>query len=216
MASNFSMVTDNFGEYEDWIELYNTSTSPVDISGFYLTDNPINLNKWEIPAGTVIQPNDYLIIWADEDSSQGSNHANFKLSIFGEILMLLDTSLNIVDSLIWGQQTANLSYARVPNRTGPFIIQGHTFGANNNNLVGLSEDINHPVQLTLYPKPASDAVQVQLSDDRRRDLEVYDAVGRIVEKRGYSSILTLSTLDWPAGIYYLRCGEAAKKLVVRH
>lgn len=216
MASNFSMVTDNFGEYEDWIELYNTSTSPVDISGFYLTDNPINLNKWEIPAGTVIQPNDYLIIWADEDSSQGSNHANFKLSIFGEILMLLDTSLNIVDSLTWGQQTANLAYARVPNGTGPFIIQGHTFGASNNNLVGLTEDIHHPVQLTLYPNPASDAVQVQLSDDRRRDLEVYDAVGRIVEKRSYSSVLTLSTLDWPAGIYYLRCGEAAKKLVVRH
>ena len=216
MASNFAMVTDNFGEYEDWIELYNTSMSPIDISGFYLTDNPVNLNKWQVPAGTVIQPNDYLIIWADEDSSQGTYHANFKLSIFGEILMLLDSSLNLVDSLVWGQQTANLSYARVPNGTGPFVIQAHTFGANNNNTVSLNDNVSRQVQLTVYPNPASESVQIQAGDDIRRELEVYDATGRMIERRSFAQFMTLNTLEWPSGVYYLRCGSAARKLVVRH
>ncbi|MBK8921929.1 MAG: lamin tail domain-containing protein [Saprospirales bacterium] len=52
-------VTDETGDYDDWIELFNLSTDPVDISGFFLTDNPANLDKFEIPAGTVIPGHGY-------------------------------------------------------------------------------------------------------------------------------------------------------------
>ncbi|MBL7923193.1 MAG: CotH kinase family protein [Bacteroidia bacterium] len=215
MASNVTTAADNFGEYDDWIELYNKSNNAVDISGYRLTDNPVNLDKWVVPAGTIIQPNDYLIIWADEDSSQGAYHANFKLSGSGEILMLLDTALNIVDSTSWGLQIADQGYARVPNGTGSFIIQGPTFSANNNS-VGIGEISSAPVQLSVYPNPATDMVQIQIFDDQQRDLEIYTAVGQHLDRLSYSPFYSLSTSDWPAGIYFVRCGEAVKKLVVRH
>ena len=56
MASNSTTQTDNTGEYDDWIELYNRSSQPVDISGWYLTDKQNNLDKWQFPQGTVIWP----------------------------------------------------------------------------------------------------------------------------------------------------------------
>lgn len=215
MATNASAIADNFGEFDDWIELYNKSNNPIDISGYFLTDNPVNLNKFEIPAGTIIPANDYLIVWADEDSSQGPYHANFKLSGSGELLMLLDPLQRIVDSLSWSQQTTNSGYARVPNGTGSFLIQGHTFSANNNS-VGIEENISVPVQLSLYPNPTSNLVQIQVSDNEQRDIEIYNAVGQKIDRLGYSTFYSLSTEAWPAGIYYVRVGEAAKKLIVRH
>ncbi|MFN8154061.1 MAG: CotH kinase family protein [Bacteroidia bacterium] len=216
MASNVSTMADNFGEFDDWIELYNKSANPVDLSGFYLTDNPVNLDKWTIPAGTIIQPNDYLIIWADEDSSQGPYHANFKLSSTAELLMLLDTAEQIVDSVSWTGQLADMGYARVPNGTGSFVIQGPTFSANNNT-VGIDEISNSlPAQISLYPNPASEQVQIQLFDVQERDLEIFNAMGQNIERKSYSSFYNLTTFDWPAGVYYVRCGEAVKKLVIRH
>jgi len=215
MASNANVVMDNFGEYDDWIELYNKSNQPMDISGYTLTDNPVNLSKWTFPSGTIIPANDYLIVWADEDSSQGPYHANFKLSAAGELLMLLDTAFRIVDSTSWGQQTTNFGYARVPNGTGSFVIQGPTFSANNNS-VGIAENISTPVQLTLYPNPTGDLVQIQVADAEQRDIEIYNSIGQKMDRLNYSPFVSLSTLTWPAGIYYVRVGEAAKKLIVKH
>ena len=216
MANNISSQTDNFGEIEDWIELYNKSTAPADLSGYFLTDNPLNLSKWEFPSGTLLQPNDYLIVWADEDSSQGPYHANFKLSSLGEVLFLLDPALNIVDSLTWGPQAADIGLARVPNGTGPFINQTATFSTNNNINTALPEPAINPTTLSIFPNPANGMVQVQITDDLQRDLEVYNAVGQLIDRLGYQPYYTLNCGSWATGIYHLRCGEVVKKLVVRH
>jgi len=41
-ASNYSDQADSFGEYEDWIELFNTTGATVDLSGWYLSDSQAN------------------------------------------------------------------------------------------------------------------------------------------------------------------------------
>ena len=56
-ASNFDSHQDNYGEYEDWIELYNTSNSDVDLNGWYLTDKPNNLTKWQFPSSFIVSAN---------------------------------------------------------------------------------------------------------------------------------------------------------------
>jgi hypothetical protein len=213
MASNSSTEPDNFGEFDDWIELYNKSSIAKDLSGFFLTDNPVNLDKWEFPAGTIVQPNEYLILWADEDSSQGPYHANFKLSAGGEMLYLLDPAMNMVDSLTWGQQITDKGLARVPNGTGNFVIQNPTFAANNNP-TGLNEIPASATALSVYPNPARSTVQIQLSDDARRDLEIFDMTGRAVLSRSYAPYYSLHIGNWEAGVYLIRCGSAVKRLIV--
>ena len=64
-VSNLSQFPDNYAKYEDWIELYNTSASPVNLSGYYLSDDSINNIKWRIPNGISIAASGFLKFWAN-------------------------------------------------------------------------------------------------------------------------------------------------------
>jgi hypothetical protein len=131
MSSNSTTAADQNGEYDDWVELYNTSATAVDLSGYYLTDNNEKLNKWQFPAGTIINGNGYLIIWADKDEDQTGLHANFKLSAEGEELLLINSDSKIIDKVTYGVQTLELAYARKPNGTGSFAWETPTFNGDN-------------------------------------------------------------------------------------
>ena len=80
-ASNLTGYTDNFNKTEDWIELYNTSTSSVNIGGYHLSDKSASPMKWEIPSGTSIPAHGFLTFWCSgrDEVSGGDYHTNFKL-----------------------------------------------------------------------------------------------------------------------------------------
>ncbi|NOX48902.1 MAG: T9SS type A sorting domain-containing protein [Chlorobi bacterium] len=81
-ASNLSAYLDNHNHHEDWIELYNTGNSTVSLAGYYLSDNPNNLMKYQIPAGISINANSYKTFWlSGRNIVEGNNiHTNFKLT----------------------------------------------------------------------------------------------------------------------------------------
>lgn len=131
MPVNKTTVADNYGEYDDWIELYNLSASPQDLTGCYLSDKNSHRTKWQFPAGTSIQANGYLVIWADNDTTQYGLHANFKLSSSGEKVVLSYPDSTKIDEVEFPAQNLELSYSRVPNGTGPFRWQVPTFEKSN-------------------------------------------------------------------------------------
>lgn len=131
MSINSSTVADQNGEFDDWIELFNLSANNIDVSGYYLSDKSSNLLKWQIPSGTTISGNGYLIIWADKDSTQIGLHSNFKLSSDGEVVILSKSDGIILDEIVYPAQTLELSYSRLPNGTGSFKWQNATFGKTN-------------------------------------------------------------------------------------
>ncbi|MEC8603949.1 MAG: lamin tail domain-containing protein, partial [Bacteroidota bacterium] len=100
-ASNLSNYTDNYGENEDWIELYNTSSSTVDLTGWYLTDKPNNLIKFQIPSGTVAAGGKIMIVCSGRDEfSGGIIHTSFKLTqTKPEEIILSDTAAIIIDQI---------------------------------------------------------------------------------------------------------------------
>jgi hypothetical protein len=132
MPVNSSTVQDQNGEYDDWIELFNLSSSPVDLSGYYLSDSKKEPERWQFPHGTTISANGYLIIWADNDTLQSGLHANFKLSSQGEEAVLSDTHKTIIDKTSFDAQPLELTWSRVPNGTGDFKWQSPTFNRTNN------------------------------------------------------------------------------------
>ncbi|NLT03882.1 MAG: T9SS type A sorting domain-containing protein [Bacteroidales bacterium] len=92
MASNSSTLADEDGEYSDWIELYNSSDTPVNLAGWVLTDNPDNPTKWVFP-DVWLQAKSCVIVFASEKDrrkASGYLHTNFKLSASGEYLALYD------------------------------------------------------------------------------------------------------------------------------
>ena len=82
-------VPDSFGEFPDWVELYNASQQTIDLSGWYLTDDPAQMQKWMIPS-LVLEPGEREVIFCSGRDTQidGQLHASFGLSAGGESLSL--------------------------------------------------------------------------------------------------------------------------------
>jgi len=115
LASNASVNTDEWGEYEDWVELYNAGDIPIDVGGMVLTDDLSRPTKWRIPGGTVIPAGGFLLVWTDDDESDGPLHTNFHLSKDGEEIGLFDHDGARIDSVVFGPQATDVSMGRTPD-----------------------------------------------------------------------------------------------------
>ena len=221
MASNIDVVPGQNQEYDDWIELYNTTQNTLSAGGLFLSDDLNNLSKWalpeqEIPAGA------YLIVWADSDLEQEGNHANFKLSSLGEQLFLSDANQALIDSISFPEQIENISYGRRPNGIGEFTFLSPTFEASNDqaNLIPL----NDALIFKLYPNPIwdYDELFIDLESQANSTIQIIDVLGRVVLERSVSAGITstiLSTSEIISGLYIVtvKSGNnvASKKMVKR-
>lgn len=103
----------DFPPFADWIELHNTGSAAVSLSGWTLTDDSAKPGQWSFPAGTVIAPDGRLLVLCDENGALPGlkyPHASFKLSRGGEDLLLFDQSGVLRDSLTYPPQDAFHSY----------------------------------------------------------------------------------------------------------
>ena len=93
MANNATGLLDDFGEYSDWIELYNVSAQPVNLQNWSLTDDPENLGQWKFPNVT-IPAGGYLVVIASGRNTNTPTrmHTSFSLSEGGEFLALIDNN----------------------------------------------------------------------------------------------------------------------------
>ncbi|CAN5608788.1 hypothetical protein BH11BAC1_BH11BAC1_02520 [soil metagenome] len=119
-CSNMTQVIDDYGDYGDWIELYNTGAATVDISGYYLSDNPSNPTLWPIPAGTTITGNGYKRFWASgRNVSAGANyHTNFKLTQSKnnpDYVVLANPAGTVIDYIQLTKTQLGHSYGRITN-----------------------------------------------------------------------------------------------------
>jgi len=193
MSNNISTASDASGKFEDWIELYNTTNSPVSTAGLFLTDTLGLLQKWELPDYT-IPANGYAIIWADEDGSQGDMHANFKLSNLGEQLILTNADSLVIDSITYLIMPDDIAFARLPNGIGPFVMQAPTFKANNDFINSITEKQE---QIKVYPNPFSDVIKWNSFEG----IEVRDILGKLMYTSENANRIPTST--WQTGIYFL-------------
>jgi len=162
MASNSSTIRGSQGQYDDWIEIYNFGNTAVDVGGMYLTDDLTVPTKWQIPdnnsSATTITSHRYLLIWADENTTDTGLHANFKLSAGGEEIGLFDTDGGtLIDSITFGQQTTDISYGRYPDANDTLRFFGTpTPGAENNaGYLGAVADLEFSHQRGFYDEPFS-------------------------------------------------------------
>lgn len=129
-ASNLTGFVDQYGKTEDWIELYNTSSSSMDLSGWHLSDKENKPTKWVIPEGTVIGGNGHLVflcsgrdkVYKSTSNSPKEYHTNFKLSQTkgGETLILSDPSGEVMQSIPY---ETTLIESDVISNFGNFTIQ---------------------------------------------------------------------------------------------
>lgn len=178
MASNQTSVTDQNGEYDDWIELYNPTNAEINLSGYFLSDNPENLTKYALPSGTTMNAKGFLIIWADENGKQAGLHANFKLSASGESLMLLTPDSVLLERVDFGAQQTDLSYARIPDGIGAFQITTHTFNKSNSATLSTKAVSLNTLGIHYYPNPTQGEIRISADEANSKSGRVFDLLGR--------------------------------------
>ncbi len=137
-ASNLNSFTDSFQKAEDWIELYNSSSTDVDISGWHLSDKQNKPAKWEIPAGTIIPANGFLVFWCSGRNTyvNGEYHTNFKLTQTktNEFVLLSDLNENIIDVFPLEITLVEHSRCRAVDGGNTWVVCTEpTLGSSNNN-----------------------------------------------------------------------------------
>ena len=119
--------------YPDMIELISDGVAAVDLSGMGISDDPANPIKFVLPAGTVLGVDQYLVLYADSDTTTAGLHVGFKLSGGSGGVYLFDTVANgstLLDSVEYGPQVADLSIGRV-GHDGAWTLTLPTFGTAN-------------------------------------------------------------------------------------
>ena len=206
LASNDSLLFDLNGEDDDWIELVNTTNTPIDLAGFYLSDNPLNLMAWVFPAGTSIPANGYLLVWADKDTLQQGLHANFKISADGEYVYL-SHGFNVHDQISFGPQIANISYARCPDAGLDFATILPTPLANNNCNIGIQE--MEALQVQVYPNPFLEVLHI-VSHEEHVQITVRNINGQTLQTQQINTgKYQLDASSWARGLYLIELQSAA-------
>ena len=123
MAKNASLLIDEDGQFEDWIELYNYGSVDIDLEDFWLSDDEENPAKWTFPEVT-IEAGEFLIIFASEKDEviDGEVHTNFKIRADGEELVLSDEEGNVIDLMEKQGMAMDESWGRTEDGTGAFMM----------------------------------------------------------------------------------------------
>ncbi len=211
-ASNSSTVFDEYFEFDDWIELYNPNTTDIDITGYYLTDNRNKLKKyWVGPNKTIIPAKEWMVFWADDQSGQGQNHTNFKLSKSGEFIALVaPDGITVVDSISFGPQLTDYSYGRQGDGMANWVEFEIPTPFYSNLSSDVEEFVSHEA-LKVYPNP-SNGDYVYFNQHISGDL--YSISGVLVQSFQRTSSLAISNLK--IGIYIIRNsnnGESVKLVI---
>jgi hypothetical protein len=146
MSDNQEFIADKFGNFPDWIELYNYGNDTVDLSLWYLSDEKDKRFKFQLP-DTLLPPGTYILIWASGDEDYYDDfHANFRIRKEGETIYLTDKDLLIGDTAFVPYTESNHSFGRVEN--------GHLwkdFRLASPLSYNSKDNLKYPVQLVVSP-----------------------------------------------------------------
>ncbi|MSU62135.1 MAG: hypothetical protein EXS31_07030 [Pedosphaera sp.] len=124
MSSNKHTIQDpGDSQFEDWIELFNKSATPVNLGGYFLSNDRTKRTQWSFPPGTTVPPRGFLLVWADAQTNQTSAaelHLPFKLSNDGEFIGLFNPAGVEIDSVDYLPQSQDMTSGRFPDGEGSY------------------------------------------------------------------------------------------------
>lgn len=213
LAENNFTIQDDAGNYSDYIEIFNYGNFDVDLSGYYLSDNPEDVTKWRFPE-TQLKTNTYLLLWADGVNEKSNYHLNFQLNNAGEFVGLYAPAnkyFAIVDSITFPKTGADISFGRLPNGIGDFATLAFTSPGYSND----AENYEPPPTLetpylTNNPSHSMSTLYFDADGTSRMEIIMADITGRKIQSI-YSGLpdaglqeITINTQPFSSGIYFLQ------------
>ena len=176
-AQNSIYVNEQF-KRNDWLELYNTTSSPIDVEGMYLTNNISKPTLYKITKGstetsTVIPAHGYLIIWCDKLEPESQLHATFKLDNNSGTLMLTAADESWSDQFAYTRHEGDQSVGRYPDGAAEVYVM---------NIPTIEKANIKTSYLVAVEQPTPTAIQgVRITPDNTNDA-IYNLSGQRVDE----------------------------------
>lgn len=233
-ASNNIFVDATF-RYEDWIELYNASDSPLALEGYYLSDLTDNRTLFRFgPGSDTVPAFGYSIVWCSGAPQRGPMHTNFKLDKEGESLFLskeLEGELVLIDSLAFVPHSDKTSFGRYPDGEEQMLVFDRPSFKKANyqsryniplyyqeaELVALKNTPRQSAALfSFFVTADKTGLLVENPLEQSLLLELYSLTGRRLLNRKLSESRCLIPLgELPAGLYLINCRSERESLSLK-
>jgi hypothetical protein len=211
-SANKNVTSDEYGEFDDWLELYNPNDFPVELNQYALTDNRDYPNKYKIDIPLSIPAKGFAHFWCDDHTGQGINHTNFKLSQKpNEFLGLYNIKLDYFeDSIVCPNIPQNKSYGRSFDGSSEWIVfNTPTPNATNK---WIDEEVTDLDEIFLYPNPNSTSV---LFASQEITGKIFSITGTYVGNVLHSKTIPIQGLS--SGVYLIKIenNEVLKFVVIK-
>jgi hypothetical protein len=216
LASNTVTMPDQNGEYDDWIEIFNNSNESLSLSNTYLSDSFTDLYKWRFPDDIIMSPESYLIVWADDNTSQTGLHAGFKLSASGEQIILTHGVNGIIDSITFKGQLPDISMQRCPDGFGEFVASVPTYNSENC-FATVSDYLEDIPEVSIYPNPFSDRLVVDFPNGTIITVRIINLTGETVyvAEEYNTDNLELCFNQLPQGVYVIIINNRISRKIIK-
>ena len=174
MSSNKSTIMDSYGDYSDYIEIYNGNNEDINLHNYYLSDDSLNLRKWSFPDIT-IKANSYLLVFATgkDTVNEGEVHTNFKISNKGEVLTLADKNAKPLSRIYFNETKSDTSYGYNGNEYVYYYVatpDKENNGKYNSDVIKDKES-NAKIKITEYSKGNNGKIELFNESDKDISLE---------------------------------------------
>ncbi|HAB17753.1 MAG TPA: hypothetical protein DCE44_15030, partial [Verrucomicrobiales bacterium] len=205
LPNNVNGPTDNFGEREPFIELYNSGSAEVDLTGLFLTDTYANLTRWRFPDQTKLGAGKFLVVWADGEATESiptALHTSFRLNPTNGAVALArtqGTAPAVLDYLSYAQFPVGRSFGSYPDgdprgrRTFFNVTPGRT-----------NDPAFPPINVSINEFMASNTRTIvdPITGKREDWFELYNAGATAVDLTGYylsDSLTNRTQFQIPSG-----------------
>jgi hypothetical protein len=206
MTDNASVIADENGQFDDWIELWNAGGSPISLNGKFLSDDEDEPYKFALP-NVAISPGQHLLFWADNDELLNRYHTNFSLSSGGETIKLYTKEMNsprLVDVVEVPDLTEDFSYGRITDGSAVWVTFEIPTPQATNQVLGIENSIL--TAFNVFPNPANHNL---CFTEFVKSAEVIDLTGRAVIKKGDTNQIDISSLN--VGLYLIKTEKGTIK-----
>ncbi len=218
VASN-NIIQDEFGETDDFIEIYNNGDKEVNVAGWYMSDIAGTPDIFRISTAdsskTVIPAKGRITFWADNQPEQGALHLGVKFSKEGEKIYLSKANylgtIVLVDSVTFPYLEQNMSFSRVPDGSSNLVVQAPTFNWTNGDVSGFERQ---EAAIRVFPTLVTEYFRV--TNASGQSVKIYDMTGRLkLSEECTTDNLTIQTANFTAGMYFVTIGDQKFKFIKR-
>ncbi|CAL2093359.1 conserved protein of unknown function precursor containing a T9SS type A C-terminal secretion signal [Tenacibaculum sp. 190524A02b] len=215
-GKNDTTITDEAGEYDDWIEIYNPNSTPVNLAGYYISDKLSEPLKWKIPdtdaSKTTVPANGFLLLWADKDLEQGANHLDFKLKGTDQVILTAPDATTKIQEISFTDIDTGTSYgAKVDGDADYITFTIPTPGATNGNVLSTDDIDVVNNKIGIYPNPTTNNITIQ---GTFTDLKwkLFNLNGQLI-KSGTDKKIYLDNVS--TGLYFLNINNKKNLKVIK-